>query len=730
MKDFPSDQASRWSSDSNIPPQFILLKLERASLIESITFGKYEKTHVCNLKKFCIYGGLHPENLVELLNSGLKNDNQPETFSLKHLVEGKMFPCRYIKIVPVQSWGPSFNFSIWYVELMGTQEWDAVKPCIQWYNAYREREAIRLCLKHLRQNQCLEAFECLQKRTKVQLEDPLLSELHWAMVVKGDYEATEQLLHRAVDNGLFGPYIHSQDYVPEWSRILPCIDEDPCHRPGMRGGHQMCIDTNTETVYLFGGWDGVQDLNDLWSYSVPNNTWTLLSNNTEEEGGPSARSCHKMCLDQDHRQLFCLGRYLDSQHRHTNNLKSDFYMYDIEQKKWHLICEDTAVVGGPKLIFDHQMCLDPEKRTIYVFGGRILSPAPGYPEERGLAVASSSGVGGAFLSEPQFSGLYAYHIPTSTWRLLRDDPSGSPGLGPIEMRSRIGHSMLFHPIERKLFIFAGQRSKEYLNDFFTYNVDTGEVTTVTDGTRRRDPAQIPAAGFTQRATIDHELNEIYILSGLSKDKDKRDDNVKNSFWVYNIVDNKWTCVYRNDSSREKEADSNSKMPGEEPCPRFAHQLVYDHVKKAHYLFGGNPGRSNDPKMRLDDFWSLRLCRPSQSQLLTRCQFLIRKCQFRELTEADPIRAMFYLQNNLSAVVDRTSDEQMAEFHRLTNLLFRTKEQQEEDELLSGKVDNAESTVNSSYRLRSSVFDALARFFPDYMAQPRFSLTDFVAFDKA
>ena len=107
--------------------------------------------------------------------SGLKN----ETFSLKHLVEGKMFPCRVIKIVPVQSWGPSFNFSIWYVELVGTQDWDAVKPCIQWYNAFREREAIRLCLKHLRQNQCLEAFDSLQKRTKVQLEDPLLSELHW-----------------------------------------------------------------------------------------------------------------------------------------------------------------------------------------------------------------------------------------------------------------------------------------------------------------------------------------------------------------------------------------------------------------------------------------------------------------------------------------------------------------------------------------------------------------------
>jgi len=466
---------------------------------------------------------------------------------------------------------------------------------------------------------------------------------------------------------------------------------------------------------------------------VASNTWTLLSKDTEEEGGPSARSCHKMCVDQEHRQLFSLGRYLDSQHRHAANLKSDFYMYDIEQRKWHLICEDTAAVGGPRLIFDHQMCLDPAKRTIYVFGGRILSPTPGYQDERGLpgsSVAVSS-VAGSFLSEPQFSGLYAYHIPTSTWKLLRDDPAANPALGPVEMRSRIGHSMLFHPIDRKLHIFAGQRSKEYLSDFFTYNVDTGVIETVTDGTRH-DPAQIPAAGYTQRATIDHELNEIYILSGLSKEKDKRDDNVKNSFWVYNILENKWTCAYKNDISREKEASdvpgSSNKLPGEEPCPRFAHQLVYDHVKKAHYLFGGNPGHTSDPKMRLDDFWSLKLCRPNQKQLLRRCLFLIRKCQFRELIGSDRIKAMFYLQHDLSKVVDRTSEEQMSEFHQLTNLLFRTQEQQEEDELFHGQIGN-DSLANNSYRLRSSVFDALAQYFPESMAQPRLNLSDFVSFDK-
>ena len=48
------------------------------------------------------------------------------------------------------------------------------------------------------------------------------------------------------------------------------------------------------------------------------------------------------------------------------------------------------------------------------------------------------------------------------------------------------------------------------------------------------------------------------------------------------------------------------MQNVEPCPRFAHQLVYDHLHKVHYLFGGNPGKSSLPKMRLDDFWSLKV----------------------------------------------------------------------------------------------------------------------------
>nr|4PQQ_A Chain A, Muskelin [Mus musculus] len=132
LVDKPNDQSSRWSSESNYPPQYLILKLERPAIVQNITFGKYEKTHVCNLKKFKVFGGMNEENMTELLSSGLKNDYNKETFTLKHKIDEQMFPCRFIKIVPLLSWGPSFNFSIWYVELSGIDDPDIVQPCLNW----------------------------------------------------------------------------------------------------------------------------------------------------------------------------------------------------------------------------------------------------------------------------------------------------------------------------------------------------------------------------------------------------------------------------------------------------------------------------------------------------------------------------------------------------------------------------------------------------------------------
>lgn len=80
---------------------------------------------------------------------------------------------------------------------------------------------------------------------------------------------------------------------------------------------------------------------------------------------------------------------------------------------------------------------------------------------------------------------------------------------------------------------------------------------------------------------------------------------KNAFWVYSTNRKKWTKIYENENVG---SDYWAAMGHQEPRPRFAHQLVYDPKRKCQYLFGGNPGETSQPNLRLDDFWELFLTR--------------------------------------------------------------------------------------------------------------------------
>ncbi|PSN58007.1 Muskelin [Blattella germanica] len=105
-------------------------------------------------------------------------------------------------------------------------------------------------------------------------------------------------------------------------------------------------------------------------------------------------------------------------------------------------------------------------------------------------------------------------------------------------------------------------------------------------------------------------------------------------------------------------------------------------RQIHYLFGGNPGRACLPKLRLDDFWQLQLCRPTHAQLLQRCKLLIRKHRY---------------------------------FQLLTSVLFR---EQEESNMTS--MDELDC-----HNRRSQLFDQLVSFFPDSMTQPTGNLMDLI-----
>jgi len=76
--------------------------------------------------------------------------------------------------------------------------------------------------------------------------------------------------------GLLNDYINAQTYRAIWTKL-----SSNELKPGMRGGHQMVLDPTVEVLYLFGGWDGNQDLSDLWSYDIEAGNWTLICKDTE-----------------------------------------------------------------------------------------------------------------------------------------------------------------------------------------------------------------------------------------------------------------------------------------------------------------------------------------------------------------------------------------------------------------------------------------------------------------
>lgn len=300
----------------------------------------------------------------------MKNDSTPEAFDLRYKTNsGELFPVRYIQVMPLLSWGPSFNFSIWYIELLGIDDQMFVLTSLKNYNEAREVEIVRLCLKHLRQRGYEESFKALEDETTIQLEDPLLTKLHNTLVIDGDFKCSEQLMSDFSKNGFMDQYISNQKYNAKWSPLLESMSLGD--KPGKRGGHQLVMDSEKQIIYLYGGFDGLDDLSDLWAFDIKSNTWELIHQNSELHNGPTPRACHKMIYDPVSSQIFMLGRYCANKTK--DYIKSDFYLFDTNTRNWCLVMDDTSEENGPNLIYDHQICIDAEKRTIFVFGGKVMS---------------------------------------------------------------------------------------------------------------------------------------------------------------------------------------------------------------------------------------------------------------------------------------------------------------------------------------------------------------------
>lgn len=654
-----------------------------------------------------------------------------ETFPLAYADEHEIFsPVQYVKIVPVQAWGNNFNFSVWYVELRGIVDLAMVKAAHRIYQERQRQAAWKLCLRFLKSEPAMAALlPAIEAESGFFTEAPLTQALYQLAVEQGDFAGTEALLKGQAHEELFAEYVREHiPYESLWERLDSGLADGPLPAPSKRGGHQMCWDPVTRRILLFGGWDGNQDLAEFWMYDVATAAWTCISHDTRLENGPSPRSCHKICIHAGRRLLYVLGRFVEQDSRTGSAPASplnEFHQYDLEAHVWSVISPDVQQAGGPPLLYDHQMVVDEARSLIYSFGGRVIT------------------TGSAEAAEPQYAGLYVYSIEQDTWRCLRPDdqqPERSPAL-----RSRIGHSMILDPERNLLYIFAGQRNKDYLADYLVYDLDTDTVVEYEKDTSR---AGGPDAGFTQRSTIDLAAGEIYLLSGLMREKPPTSGSGnasagaasgandgssmgRNTFWVHSLASRSWTKLEEPDAQADAPA-------GTWPCPRFAHQLAYDEQGKCHYLFGGNPGDPGAPKRRLNDFWRLRLHRAVTTEdVLRKACFLVRRQQYYELClGAGPqaqLDALKFLQTQVSAVVRHTDAAESEQFRSLSSWLFQPARSLSATPLLSpaskspllglgSYLAEPEDQVALS---RRQLFDDLAKLLPRALSPPTRSLLDLV-----
>ncbi|KAI8333811.1 Muskelin N-terminus-domain-containing protein [Chlamydoabsidia padenii] len=491
----PQNQSSRWSSGSHDGTQYITIRFDQPVIARALLWGKFHRSHVCNVKEFKVYGGMDPTNMTELLSQALQNHNKPEVFRLRCIYQNLVIPIQYIKIVPISTFSTNFNYSIWYLELLGIDNPDITCRVMNEYENYKEKEAIRLCMKYFRQRDMGDVFQLIKQRTGVELENPILTRLHTALVKEGNFELAESLVEQVdAQYNIFQSFTQKTKYQPIWQQLHPTPNSDgdvPCGR----SGHQMCINSSDGLIYLHGGWTGKSSLADFWSYSIKENRWCLISDNTSKQNGPSASSCHQICFDPSSRSVFVFGRVVDSRSETVNAinfLQADFYRYFIDTDRWEKLDDHTAANGGPELVFDHQMCVDAASGILYVFGGRAVSGN----------------------NIHQYSNLYSYDIKRCTWKLIRNDMNqphddGSPPT-PISssssssssansstsnsptpsihhrplhhvrvpLQSRVGHSMLMDSQNQQIYIFGGERADNWLNDLHQYNISTDAVSRI------------------------------------------------------------------------------------------------------------------------------------------------------------------------------------------------------------------------------------------------------------
>ncbi|MFW9796322.1 MAG: kelch repeat-containing protein [Candidatus Thorarchaeota archaeon] len=136
-----------------------------------------------------------------------------------------------------------------------------------------------------------------------------------------------------------------------WTNVTPATS------PSKRLVYGMTYDSNSDLVILFGGYDGTDNLNDLWTFDYNSNTWTEMSPPTS----PEPRNAAAITYDEESDLCVLFGGYTFT---YPYEL-ADTWVYNVSADTW----TEMSPSSHPSKRSEMQAVYNPYVDRVIMFGG-------------------------------------------------------------------------------------------------------------------------------------------------------------------------------------------------------------------------------------------------------------------------------------------------------------------------------------------------------------------------
>lgn len=239
--------------------------------------------------------------------------------------------------------------------------------------------------------------------------------------------------------------------------------------PSPRRGHAMAFDDRSGMLYLYGRFYE-PDPNVAARFAPPHSSGTNAGQSLERTAQFIDRLRSSAGTHQSPRNAhnLLMMESADDADDAGAEYRPDLWAFDTRSRRWVCMSTDVRAQGGPCLLYDHKMIVDPRRQQLYIFGGQEVKESSVLDRNDPMNF---------------WSGMWCFDLVSNTWSRSRDDPWLFPRtqnallLGPPPGS---GDGWDYSSSEQQpnhLWIIGGFDSR-YTNDISTWNPTTHTFTPV------------------------------------------------------------------------------------------------------------------------------------------------------------------------------------------------------------------------------------------------------------